>query len=152
MDIPTPRLRDPSRVDTSFVFPSISGVGSCLEISPLTIGQSFESLGFRFRSYLQDCSFGSRPAGQTALESERAHEKLSFLMPLQSFLRLVIFFAPFVVLRSLLTRAIQLWLASRCVHPPAPLVLSVQVTPVLLGATGVWSDTVWLLNGVPLLV
>ena len=47
-------------------------------------------------------------------------------------------------------RATQRWLASSWDHSPACLVRSVQVTPVLLGAIGVCSHTVWLLQGIPL--
>ena len=70
---------------------------------------------------------------------------------LQSFLGLINFLSPIVDLGRLQVRPIQHWLAFRWDHSLAAIDLPLTVTPDLLEAIGVWSDTGWILQGVPLL-
>ena len=137
----------------SLYVPSISGTGSLLQNSSLTTSQSFEYFGLHFFTYLKIV----RPTNHLL---DKRHQDLSVLMRSFLILRgncspswdLSIFFAPIVDLGRLHMRPSQLWLASRWDHSPASLDLPVQVTPDLLEVTGVWSDTVWILQGVSLLL
>ena len=70
---------------------------------------------------------------------------------LQAFLGLINFFALFVNLGRLHMRPRQHWLACRWDHTLSSIDLPLLVTPDLLEAIKVWSDTEWILQGVPLL-
>ena len=72
------------------------------------------------------------------------------LRDLQVFLGLSNFFALNVDLGRLHMRPIQVWLASHWVHSLSSIDLPLPVTPDLLEAIEVWSDTEWILQGVPL--
>ena len=70
---------------------------------------------------------------------------------LQSFMGLFNFLALSVDLGRLHMRPFQHWLAFHWYNTLPSIDLPLSVTPDLLEAIGVWSDTEWILRGVPLL-
>ena len=69
---------------------------------------------------------------------------------LQPFPGLINFLATVVDLGSLHMHPVQYWLASHWDHSLASINLPLTVTPNLLEAIGVWADTEWILQRVPL--
>ena len=128
-------------------------MGSQFGVVSLTPSQSFEYLGLRSRTNLGIVHPADHLLDKLHQDDLNALTRKILVTPrkLQSFLGLINFFALIVDLGRRHMRPIELWLASRWDHSPISLDLPVQVTPDLLEAIGVWSDTEWILQGVPLL-
>ena len=114
--------------------------------------QSFQYLGLHFRSDLGVVCpahhlLDKLQQDLTALTTQT----LVTPRKLQTFLGLLNFLAPIVNLGRLHMRPIQHWLSSLWDHTLASIDLPLTVTPDLVEAIEVWSDTGWILQGVPLL-